>query len=689
MALLAPAALAYPTVFPDGVTINDPGVSDGYAIIANGPVIYMLEPDGTPVHSWTPLTGWTYVTRPLENGHMLVKTGIGGGNYAIVELDWDSNVVWQFNQPPDGYPADTQFHHDWVRLDNGNTLILAHYTADIPAVSNRPTLEDFILEVSPTGEIVWEWYTADHIDEFGFTQERRDMIYERGGDWAHLNSVSVIPDDNPHTDPRFASGNLILSYRYQGIVVIDRGTDEIVWYKGDATVGQHEATMIPGDRPGAGNILTFDNGWAGAWAYDYNRYYSRILEIDPINETIEYEYNAVASDLPDWTFFSPSGSGVQRLPGGNTFICETTPGRIFEVDPAGTIVWEYISPFTNPGWFNGRNIYRAYKVPLDWASANFVPDMAVTLSNDLDPVQGGTPLSYTIQVDNVGADPAVAAQLNMDTPAGTRFQSIVAPPGWGCATPAYNGTGPINCTGSSMSSGQSTQFTLNVDVEDCVADGQTISHIATVTSDGSDGTPENNTTMISTAVTATTCDDGDLCTVDACAMDSSQCEFAPQPCLPAEPCQETGVCEATTGVCSYPVSPNGSPCDDGDATTCGDTCTDSICSGPVVPPPAEVDESVRVVLSDDVATISWHDPPGMFNVYGGTIIAGAVFEYNQTCLNPEGPQHDDQLKVPGTPPPGVAEYYLVTRVDECRDSSPGDNSTGTPRPNPFPCSTTK
>jgi hypothetical protein len=42
-------------------------------------------------------------------------------------------------------------------------------------------------------------------------------------------------------------------------------------------------------------------------------------------------------------------SSAQRLANGNTFICEGTKGRIFEIAPDGEVVWEYISPETTNG----------------------------------------------------------------------------------------------------------------------------------------------------------------------------------------------------------------------------------------------------------------------------------------------------------------------------------------------------
>ena len=42
-------------------------------------------------------------------------------------------------------------------------------------------------------------------------------------------------------------------------------------------------------------------------------------------------------------FFSKSMGTQQRLPNGNTYIAEDNTGRLFQVQPDGEIVWEYMN----------------------------------------------------------------------------------------------------------------------------------------------------------------------------------------------------------------------------------------------------------------------------------------------------------------------------------------------------------
>ena len=49
---------------------------------------------------------------------------------------------------------------------------------------------------------------------------------------------------------------------------------------------------------------------------------------------------------PPTNFYSSEISGAQRLPNGNTLICEGIKGNLFEVTSAGQTVWSYMCPVT-------------------------------------------------------------------------------------------------------------------------------------------------------------------------------------------------------------------------------------------------------------------------------------------------------------------------------------------------------
>ena len=59
-------------------------------------------------------------------------------------------------------------------------------------------------------------------------------------------------------------------------------------------------------------------------------------------------------------FYGQNISGAQRLPNGNTLICEGPDGYIFEVTDDGEIVWTYQNT-------DGRSVFRVYKYPYDYS----------------------------------------------------------------------------------------------------------------------------------------------------------------------------------------------------------------------------------------------------------------------------------------------------------------------------------
>jgi len=132
-----------------------------------------------------------------------------------------------------------------------------------------------------------------------------------------------------------------------------------------------------------------------------------------------------------------------------------------------------------------------------------------------------------------------------------------------------------------------------------------------------------------------------------------------------------------------PGQADGTECDDGNSCTGGEVCGGGVCGrGTPVPPPA-VNGSVSLVGDGSGTTISWTDAPGPFSVYRGTRSGGSPWAYNQTC-------HDSHVAASSAtdsenPAIGGVFFYLVTRVDACGESIPGQDSGGQPNPNPSPC----
>jgi outer membrane protein assembly factor BamB len=295
------------------VEIYDPEwASNGYTLAFwKRRIPILIDMNGRVVHAW-PTARAKSRLRLLPNGNLLA-VGLGR---AVVEYDWDGNLVWQHRIEGE-IP-----HHDVIRLANGNTLLVLRS-------KKRPT--DDLVEVTPEGEVAWKWEAAVHLAPW-IAKGRTDR-----GDLTHINGVQELPE-NPWFDggdERFRPGNLLISPRnLNAIFVLDRATGEVVWSWDRELDLQHEALMIEPGFPGHGRILIFDNGYRSTWEYRK----SVVLEIEPPSGEITWEYR---SD----DFYSPTGGIEQPLPNGNVLISSSRGGRAFEVTREGEIVWQWVPPY--------------------------------------------------------------------------------------------------------------------------------------------------------------------------------------------------------------------------------------------------------------------------------------------------------------------------------------------------------
>ncbi|MBW1673424.1 MAG: aryl-sulfate sulfotransferase, partial [Deltaproteobacteria bacterium] len=166
-------------------------------------------------------------------------------------------------------------------------------------------------------------------------------------EWTHGNSCIVLPDGNIMTT--FLSLNTI--------AIINKSTGDFIWRWGQGELAHpHDPTILDN-----GNILVFDNG---AHRHGEIQSYSRVLEVNPKTNEIEWEYKGNPSN----EFVAAFLSGAQRLPNGNTLICEGPSGRIFEVTAEKELVWDFINPFYHPYPILGHSniIFRAYRYGPDY-----------------------------------------------------------------------------------------------------------------------------------------------------------------------------------------------------------------------------------------------------------------------------------------------------------------------------------
>ena len=326
-----------------GVTILDRDRCDGgYTLYSSRmtEIAHLIDIDGREAHRWAYEQGetWHYAEM-LPDGRLLaiVKEVEGRCPGMLLELDWDSKLLWK---------ADVAAHHDLDRLASGNTLVVCRDYVENPAIREGRIKSDAILELAPGGAVAWEWHLDQHVAEIASLVP---LDFPRPDyDWAHTNTVEALPDTpTAARDARFRAGNVLFSGRHiDTIGVIDRATGEVVWAWGPGEIDkQHMPTMLPN-----GHILIFDNGCEAKR--------SRIVELDPLAGQIVWQYVA---DPPE-SFFTHSRGASERLPNGNTFITESNTGRLFEVTPAGEIVWEFLNPDLLPKGTR-QPLYRALRYP--------------------------------------------------------------------------------------------------------------------------------------------------------------------------------------------------------------------------------------------------------------------------------------------------------------------------------------
>lgn len=304
-------------------------------------VAHLVDIDGKEVHSWKLPGRVGRHARILPNGNLAVntrqetqRTTKDGGPYpfpffnkygggVMSELDPEGNVVRQFTDPLG--------HHDQYHYGDGRFLYTslealspedsAKVIGGVPGTEiDGITYADTINEVDANGKLTWQWRVSERLPRTEFPLQPH---YTREH-YPLINSVYPMRDGK----------HILASMRsVSAVIIIERSTGNIVW-KLDSSVlaQQHNANELEN-----GNILIFDNG---AFRAGISTTFTRAIEVDRATKQIVWEYR----DRQMEAFFTPFMGSAQRLANGNTLLCESAFGRIFEVTKEGYVCWEYSNP---------------------------------------------------------------------------------------------------------------------------------------------------------------------------------------------------------------------------------------------------------------------------------------------------------------------------------------------------------
>jgi uncharacterized repeat protein (TIGR01451 family) len=161
--------------------------------------------------------------------------------------------------------------------------------------------------------------------------------------------------------------------------------------------------------------------------------------------------------------------------GSFTLVVKVTPGTAAGTAVNDTVTVSSSTPDPNPA----NNTATANDVVALGTQA----DLVTTNSAAPASVAAGNNVTYTQSVTNLGpAAAATGATFTQSTPPNTNFQSIAAPSGWGCVTPAVGATGTITCTdGNTIAVNGTANFTLLLQVNAGTPTGTNIAETATAT----------------------------------------------------------------------------------------------------------------------------------------------------------------------------------------------------------------
>lgn len=316
--------------------------------------------------------GSIFPIKLLPNGHMLMNISDSNSKSYLREVDLAGNKLAEYTVgdlnkalPSIGFSHTIDFfHHDFLRLANGHTILLVADTRELSGLTGYPpntkVQGDDIVDLDQNMKPVWIWSAFDHLDP-----NRHPLAGLP--DWTHGNALVYTPDHN-----------LLFSMRNQSWVIkIDyqdgAGTGDVLWklgYQGDFTLtngdssdwfyGQHYPHIFAADSATT-TLGVFDDGndrvFANGTTCNTNCYSRAVIyDLDENAKTATLQF---AYDPNLYTFW---GGDVRLLSSGDVELDIPAPAglqgsRVQEItqDANPQVVWQMD--------MSVPNAYRAYRIP--------------------------------------------------------------------------------------------------------------------------------------------------------------------------------------------------------------------------------------------------------------------------------------------------------------------------------------
>jgi hypothetical protein len=345
-----------------GVTLNDPSQTHKaltlmQGLFPGGPQARLIDMDGKIVHSWkidffkiwpnpkhifphknVPKTQFNYHTQgivALPDGSIVANIG----NKGTVKLGKCNQVIWT---------VDRMTHHSVTLTDEGGFWIPAN--KDLRKVAKDlffygmsyeklkkgdGRYENLILYVDANGQVQKEFSVLQAIVDAGMEHQLHDAMIIRETAPTHVNDIEVVTSELAAKIDEVNEGDLLVSIRqFHMLNIFDKDSGKIKWTQEGPWVRQHDPDITP-----EGKIVVFNNRSEGVSIIQEPG--SNIIEFDPAT----HGYKILYPGPKQGRFYSDILGTHQSLANGNRLINESRAGRVFEINPNGDIVWEFVQPY--------------------------------------------------------------------------------------------------------------------------------------------------------------------------------------------------------------------------------------------------------------------------------------------------------------------------------------------------------